>query len=109
MAQLSLCLTVRPPCHCAVLPQPSRVLQGLTRASASLPTFSTIRVCTATATVVQHLLSDLHAAVFIYDCCILRPPELAHFMIAAHTTYTRIAGEFEVLAVEMYMFKTAWD
>jgi hypothetical protein len=30
-------------------------------------------------------------------------------MIAAHTTYTRIAGEFEVLAVEMYMFKTAWD
>jgi hypothetical protein len=30
-------------------------------------------------------------------------------MIAAHTSYTRIAGDFEVLAVEMYMFKTAWD
>ena len=81
------------------------LLQDSIRASASPLIFSAIQACTMTATTVRgdcrplsHCLRSLHA--------IARNTMQQSIFLRA---YTWRAGEFEVLAVELYMLKPTWD
>lgn len=96
-------MTVGKRSHFALLPSPSefkRVLQGLIKVPAGSPTSSTTLAYTATAKAVS-------AASL--SCFYWERGTAAVCAWAAQTIYAALAGDFEVLAVELYMMKTSWD